>query len=872
MLTKLGLKVDGSYQKSVTNQAESRQLANFPLKLQKITDKIDISPFNKVISFSGRNFEFKQHKNVLHYISFTGLQNPQEPPVALQMRITGVQANQSNVVESPQDKQPNAGREESDKKNSGVPGPVNFLADDAWEDGRDLQFSFKTEKGRKRAIESIVIKDREHGVLGRVPDEIYEDLKPFLKNKEYRGEFKFELSNVIAGMTKSAPTIGLRANLIYTGKDPNKRKIVQDKFDEILKKPECKEKIMLYQQITSPDEALKLILKHEEAKKAGSAREMEQAISKIVEVIDDPKNKNFLFVGHCKLDGDTSGCVLGAESAVKLKYPDKNVDCAIDDKIPGLFRDNMPGINEKLKRPVSKERIPEIENQIKQIRSKPQDEITQAEIEILQEEKQEIKNSKNKLEPKAPYDVVVMFDVPTPERFTGAFKKYLVDENGNPAKNSRGEDVKVIYIDHHPHRIQEWKDSEAKTGVDMEKIHKEGLAWIADAVPAATELVGILASKLIPDLNKIGSGETTAEKLYPDKNKQNTLKSLVSSLVIGMSTDTGSFLRTANLLPQDMLKPARQRPNFMPEGVSKWLMGLTSGLTGNINKKWLREVAYDLEDRKIPKLPLTARETMLNYSMKGKILNEDLSLGVVQVDYDQMFDVWNLARKSEILNKGKAKTTFLDVQNAFKGGNVMNILRSDPTKHQDKKPHHGMTETEKAAQEDYEGAYDQHRIAVLICQDKKAGCIDEKLDIAEQNALRLSFRSKDGTIHAELLANLFGGGGHGGASGGRVALPNVTPATPLGVEIDGKKATSPKEIFNQLNENYKIMNNESLSDEAKQEKLKKVEVVLDKNGKTCAELIKDVVVEIRKADDTTAGAEKKNVIAFKPPVGRRWKK
>lgn len=267
MLTKLGLRVDGSYQKLVTNQAESRQIANLPLKLQTISDKIDISRLNKVITFSGHNFEFKQHKNVLHYVSFTGLQNPKEHPVALQMRITGVQANQSNVVESPQAIKSKANSEEADKKNSGAPGPVNFLADDAWEDGRDLQFSFKTEKGRKRAIETIVIKDREHGELGRVPDEIFEDLKPFLKNKEYRGEFKFELSNVIAGMTKSAPTIGLRANLIYTGKDPNKRKTVQDKFDEILKKPECKEKIMLYQQITSPDEALKLILKHEEAKK-----------------------------------------------------------------------------------------------------------------------------------------------------------------------------------------------------------------------------------------------------------------------------------------------------------------------------------------------------------------------------------------------------------------------------------------------------------------------------------------------------------------------------------------------------------------------------------------------------------------------------
>ena len=242
---------------------------------------------------------------------------------------------------------------------------------------------------------------------------------------------------------------------------------------------------------------------------------------------------------------------------------------------------------------------------------------------------------------------------------------------------------------------------------------------------------------------------------------------------------------------------------------------------------------------------------MLDYSIKGKVIAEDsklgvLGLGIVQVDYDQMFDVWDLARKSEKANKGKAETTFLDVQNGFKYGNVMNILRADPTKHPAERPNPKLSKIEQEAMKDYKSNFDSNRIAILICQDKKAGFLDEKLNIASQNGLRLSLRSQEGTLHSELLANLFNGGGHGGASGGRVDLPGVTLTTPLGVEIDGKKAENPSAVLAQLQENHEIMNNNDIPEDQRASKCKKVKVVLDDQGKCCADLLQDLTVAIRK--------------------------
>ena len=961
MLDKVGLRVAGTNQQTKIGQTQNSYTANLLSKTPTAADKVDISRSNKVISFTGHNFEYKQNRNVIHLISFTANDNfKKNQPLGIQMRISGVQGNQSNKIEDPDaPKKPEIIEQKPKPRvdKHGIPildapnprydknakGSINKLAESNWTDGKTLMIGREekavtrkillSEPGEEPCYEERQyltrdIADPSHGVVGYIPVEIYPHLQPFLDDPKIVNDFRINLSNVIAGMSKGAPTIGLRANLLYVGKDPEIKTEVEKTFNEVLNDPDCSEKAMLYQPETAPDEVLKLILNHEkeaavkayedkyrkendlslndeiplaEKQKAqvlgdASIEKMNKAINNILKEIEDPENKNILVVGHCKPDGDALGSVLGFKNSVSLKYPDKNIDCAVDDKIPGLFRHNIPGIDGEVKRPINEERVGEIDKAIQSIEGQKQDFVTKAELEMLKEEREEVQNPENQLRPKAPYDVVVMFDVPTPERFTGAFKKYMLDEKGQPLKNAEGKEVKVIYIDHHPHRINEWKDAKEKTGIDMEKIHKNGLSWIADAVPAATQLVGILAAKMMPELNDIGNDGKKARSVFKTSDQQNKFKAFVASLVTGMSTDTGSFLRTANLLPEDMKKPAQQRPNFMPEGMSKWLMAMTKGMPktydkdnkelGNISKKWLREnINYDIEDKRVDKLSLTARETMLKASMKGMSIESTpelgaLGVGIVQVDYDQMFDVWNLSRytekqkqqekikelekqpeKAKELEKIKrrnSETTFLDVQNSFKYSEIMGAFRGDPSKHNDKNVSTEMTPTESKAKElsTYASKFDNKRVAVLICQDKKAGFLDEKLKIADQNGLRLSLRSQDGTIHAELIANLFGGGGHGGASGGRVDLPGVTLATPLAVEINGKKAENMQEVYEQLKENHEIMNNPNLSEKKQTEQYKKVKVVLDDKGKCCAALIKDLTVEMRKDDLIKQEAEK----------------
>ena len=854
MLEKIGFRQTSEAQK--TNQATQPGFyANrFQTQTSLPSDKLNLSGAGKVISFSGNNFEYKQHRNVINLISFTGLQDPKEiQPLGIQMRVTGVMSNQVNEFADAPPTEAKAGKNgvKKMKENSRT---INKLAESNWTDGQEVKFN--AEIMGKSGDERMGLSVPKFGKIGRVPDEIYPAIEPLLKNSEYSRDIKFELSNVIAGTSKGCSTIGLRVNCIYTGTDSVKRAVVEEAFNKVLNDPECKEKAMLYQPKTQPDEVLKMILNHEtQLNGAGSAKKMETAISNIVSEFENPANKKILLVGHCKPDGDTLGCVLGLKNALGLKYEDKQVDCAVDDKVPGLFRHNMPGIDGEIKRPLNPDRENDLHKEIEELQSKPQDAITKTEIEILKEEEEAVKNPANLLDPNTKYDLVVMMDVPTPERFSGAFKKYLVDENGAPAKNSNGEAVKTIYIDHHPHRLQEWKDAQPKTGLNMEKIHQNGLAWVADAVPAATQLVTVIAGKMIPALNDIGSGKTKADEVFKEPGQLDKVKAFVASTITGMSTDTGSYLRTANLLPEHMLLPAQQRPNFAPEGMTKWLIGLTDGIKDRIDKKWLREeISYDLNDNKIPELPLSARETMLDYSIKGKLIPEDsklgvLGLGIVQVDYDKMFGVWDLARKSEKSQPGgKAETTFLDVQNGFKYGEVMNILRANPEKHGASVINPRASAIERAAMEDYTSNYDADRIAILICQDKKAGCIDEKLNIAEQNGLRLSLRSQEGSIHAELLAQLFGGGGHGGASGGRLDLPGVGLDTKLAVEIDGVKSSNPKQVLAQLKANHEIQNDNSKTDEQKTAECKKVKVVLDEElGNTCSDLITELVVEMRKA-------------------------
>jgi len=813
------------------------------------SDKLCLTKPNNVISFTGNNFAYRQTAKTIHFISFSSLEDPgKNEPIGIQMRVTGVKAHQKNIIVKD-------GQEVQKKDRNGFvilePTTINRLAKSDWEDGDKVDFKVKRIPAGDTTIESGALSIQGYGEIGRVPDQIYPKLNNYLTNKKYAKDFHFELSNVIAGTTKGAPTIGLRVNLKYNGKDPVLKGEVQNLFNTILNDDNCKKKVMHYQPKTSPEDILKIILKHEEEKTQSpeSAQQMQSAIDNIVKEIDNPANKKILLVGHSKPDGDTLGCILGFKNAIEMKHPNilsKQVDCAVDDKVTGLFRHKLPGIDGQVKRVIDPEREEKLKNIMGNLQDKPENEMVNSQIEILQDELQEMDNVKkhgNNLKLNEKYDVVVLFDIATPERFSGSFKRYMDDAK------------KVIYVDHHPHRIDEWRATKDYTGVDIDKIRKDNLFWVADAVPAATEQVAVLASKMMPVLNQLGEGKKSAAKIFPTQDIQDKFRAFVASIVTGMSTDTGAFTRTANLLPEHMVIPVQQRPNFMPEGLAKWLMASTNTFADKkIDKKWIHdEITYDIIDAKIPKLPLTARETMLKYSISGHdpmavISAENLGLGIIQIDYDQMFDVWQLARKSE-KNEGKiAETNLLDVQNAFKYGEVMNVFRTNPTEHGEDEAEAEdprLSKLEKLAKEDYISSFDNDRIAVLIMQDKKKGCLDEKLNMSEVNGLRLSFRSEDGSKWAEMLALMFNGGGHGGASGGRVNIPDIDFKTKLAVQINGRIERDPAVVCKKLDKNHEILNDYTKNEDQKSKEMSSFKVVKDDKGVPCDELIKGVVREIR---------------------------
>jgi nanoRNase/pAp phosphatase (c-di-AMP/oligoRNAs hydrolase) len=774
--------------------------------------------------------KFRQTAKTMHVVSFTGLNDP--TPVAIQFKVRGVIKYQDDYEQTLEkskiaeksgnsgtnrltgEKRPyakyNSGQASTHGFNDTRAKSINQLADSDWKDGKVLGFGVDPKRGQTTIV------DPNFGTIGRVPDELEEKLKaigPEYNSSTKRAQnFRLELSNLIAGTTKGAKTTGVRVNLVYTGKDAAVKEKVENAFNGILNDETCNDLVFLYQPKADPDEVLAKIFKNNEINgNAKANEEAKRAISNITDVINDPDNKNILLIGHCKPDGDTLGCILGLKNAIDYKYTDKNVDCAVDDKIPGLFRSKLPGVDDVVKRPFGKNKIVKMNQAIAQLDAIGSKSALEK-IEILKDEKEALQNPAHLIRRNKKYDVVVLMDVPTPKRFTDEFKEQI-----EGAK-------KVIYIDHHPHRFNEWQDAKSETGIDMAQIHKNGLAWVADAVPAATEQVAILAKKLIPNL-----GETKYKDL--SKDKQEKLDAFVASTVVGMSTDTGAFTRTANLLPEHMELPAQQRPNFMPEGLSKWL----TGLSDKVDKKWLREeITYDIPDTKVPDLDETARDQMVGFAKSGQKVFENLSLGVIEVDYDKMFTVWKSSMQSDKLTQKNYnnKTEFLDIQNAFKYSDDMGRLKSDPSKR-------------PVDPSDYKGQYDDDRIAILICQDKKEGELDEKYNISTQNGLRLSFRSAGGSDHGELLANLFGGGGHGGASGGRVDLPGIEINSKLAVLINGKKEYNSKVIYDTLRKNVDVRNDDSLSDDEKLDLTAKVDLKIDNSGKTCTDLIESVTKEIR---------------------------
>jgi nanoRNase/pAp phosphatase (c-di-AMP/oligoRNAs hydrolase) len=856
---------------------------------------------NNVIAFGSRGKE-----SVV--VTFTGLKDPlkaQKP--ALQMKVRGVMAHQyiSNSPWPPKDFNVNrlAGEkvipvekdkyetvyENGKKIRKYVPGKKLIEKDDSlprWHDGQKLDF-YVQEGRRKSDTPRIILSVPGIGEIGRVHDEIAEVIMDGLQN--HPDDYRFELSNIVAGTTKGAETAGMRVNLKYVGTDPVREDKAREAFNIVLNNPECSDKVLLYQEKTSPEDVLKLILDYENKVNGPEEKAiMEQTIGNIVKELKNPAHKRILLVGHCKPDGDTIGSVLGLKNALALMSPEKDVDCAIDDKIPGLFRHKMPGIDGEMKRPFNAERLQQIDSILEDLKAREQTNHVKRQIQMINQEKQDIESSLKMLDEmskiegqiakleKQPgsekqvaelkekhaqlehdsslipvdkqYDMVISMDVPTPKRFTNKFKQYY--DNAN----------KVIYIDHHPHRLDEWAAAQDQTGLKIRDVHDQKLAWIADAVPAATQLIAIIGNKMLPDLVSIGNGEKKAADVFKSEEQQNHLKAYVASLITGASTDTGSYTRTANLLPEHITDPktgepvpVQKRPNFLPEGMSKWLMNLTDGLKDAIDKKWLREeITWDISSDKVPELNQSAHEIMLKHAINGKEIKEDLSLGIIEIDYDKMTEVWDAQLAAD------KDTTLLDIQNAYKYSEAMGVLRSDPALSgqgpgkpgsEDDGTLTGTETTEELRQKakaNYQGAYDNDRIAILIAQDKKAGELDEKLQLADQNGLRLSLRSVEGSIHAEMLASLFGGGGHGGAAGGRVDLPGVTLQTPLAVSVNGQIERDFSKVLADLHNNYKVMHNTKLTTEQRQQMVKEIKVVEDKSGVPCKELIANVVTEIRK--------------------------
>lgn len=772
------------------------------------THLADTVKFNKI---NNNIIEFKQFGKNIGLVSFGSLKNPldtQKP--ALQMRVTGVLKHQEST-------EPGTAPYDTN---------INDLAESKWKDGQPLNFSIGKDMRGKPMLNLV---DPTFGEIGRVPDEIAKIILPAVRRNP--DSFKFELSNVIAGTTKGAETIGLRVNLLYAGEDKDEELAVKECFNKVLNSSECSEKVLMYQPKTSPEQILKHILDYEtKINGPESSKQMDTAINNIVKEIKNPQNKKILLVGHCKPDGDTIGCALGLKNAINLMDEGRQVDCAIDDKVPGLFRSKIPGIDGEMKRPYSPEFLKTLHTQIKILEQRPPNGIVKDQIKALKAEVELMKDPSNFLNPNEKYDLVVMLDIPTPSRFSDKFKNYLEGSN------------KVIYIDHHPHRLNEWEKEGSNIGLDMDKVHENKLAWIADTVPAATQLIAVIADKIVPGLNSIGE---KASDVFKTPEKMEKLNAMVASLTVGMSTDTGAYTRTANLLPEHMLMNVQDRPNFKPEGLSKWLMDLTKGgVTKGIDKKWLREeISYDITDQKSTSLDASARDKMLKCALDGKKVNPDLSLGIIAVSYDKMYEVWQTAREVE------PETTMLDVQNAFKYSEALGVLKSDPAKNSANKGrertsnNNKTTDLNQLAKENYVGKYDADRVAVLIMQDKKAGELDEKMQTADVNGLRLSIRSAEGSTHAELLCSLFGGGGHGGAAGGRVDLPGVTIDTKLGVEIDGKIERNNSVILKTLSKNYELMHGKNGA--ANASSAKSVKIVEDPNGKNCAGIIEDITTEIR---------------------------
>lgn len=722
--------------------------------------------------------------NLNHVLTEAGHVIKREVP-AIQMKVSGVRKLQDNMLP------------EFIKNHSFF--SVNKLADSNWKDGDPLDFSI-VEDGISTKIK---LYSTAFGEIGRVPDTIAPKIINLLDaNPE---DYQFELSNVIAGNTPGVPTIGLRVNLLYKGENP---KEPQEAFNAVLNNPEVSEMVFFYQKPKNADEVLEELYKNIK-KEYGLQGEkivlqMKKSIKEIVKCIEN--NDSFLIVGHNKPDGDCLGSIKGLGSFIKMLYPNKTVDYAVADEIPSLFR-QIPEFG-GIKHPYSQEHVTKLEEKLAGAIKDSADEAT---IKSLQESLKIAKDPNLLLDSNKKYDSVILMDIPSPARFTSAFKKWITEAQD------------VLYIDHHPLDLVKWDAAKDSTGVDMNAIMKKNHAWVADKLAAAAQQSVVIASKLLHEKNPLSSNNIV--KTMNMKNK--ALDDAVAGWNIGIWTDSSGFKRGANHTLNDITDkngkpvPVQNQPNFFSEGMSKWLSSLTND---RINKKWLRDNL---------KFVLGYRDKMIDYQISHRYSNPNLGFGYTTASYDEIQDVLEHAILENPATNRSA------VVNEMKLSEVMNDLKSS------RKIHGKPLNLALRKIKEPEGMFDQNKIAVFISESERKGELNTDGKISQANALRFSFRNPNEYNYAELLASLFNGGGHPPAAGGHLVGDNITLDSTFSVKINGEKVKNYKEIYSELLENYRIKHDPNNSAEDIVKMSSKIEVVEDKEGKKPASIIEGLVHQIR---------------------------
>lgn len=748
------------------------------------------------------------------HVSFTGeFKNPivREVP-AVDFKLSGVMKHQLGTA---------GGRDAVDDT-------VVKLANSNWKEGKEFDYSIEIQENEKDGKiyknKVININDKDFGTVGTVPVTLTNKFAKLIEsNPAEKDNFKFTLTNVNGGVNSAYPTVGIETTFKYVGKNEEVAKQTKDLFTSLIDsdKKTVASSVSMYEEPTSPKEVLERMFDIEGQKKGlGKVRELKTAIDTISKEINNPKNKNILVLGHCKPDGDTIGCVLGMQAAIKGAYPDRNVDMAIDDDIPNNFA-KLPGVD-NIKRPYNGFAVYQLEKNVELLQRSDSD-AAKEQIKKLQKEEERLKDPSRTFDagsingkPKK-YDLVIMMDTPTPGRTSKNFKKYFESAD------------KTIFIDHHPHRASEWASESKKLGLDLEKVKENNLFCVADTVPAATQIVTAIADKA----GLLG-------KMF--KNSLESAKQFVAGISAGALTDTCRFDKVASHDAKDYAKPVTQRPTYKPEGMTKWLyneLGKAGG--GDIDKQWMRlNLDYELPNKRIQNADGTfapgPRDMVLEKSVKGRIMDAELGVGMITVSYDDMQEVLEVAKKQD------KKVQFNDVYSAFKSSQALTSLKMPGSV----KENVEEMSARGQAYSTYKSPYDYDRLAVLITQSQKQGELNNNSQIADKNSYSFSFRSSGQSNLAQIAATLFGGGGHSQAAGGGISMKDLTLETPLKVMINGKEEKDFAKVFAKVND---IIAKKADSSEIKIEKA-------EKDGKSIPELIKSITAEMRKTQTPKPVVEK----------------